>query len=311
MVDICQDKVLIIANPASRHGEGAVDAARVEELLRRQGVLELTVSRTSWQGHAERFASEAGEYDLVVAVGGDGTVHEVANGLMRIPREKRPALGAVPSGSGNDYALSLGMSRSLETAVSQLVSSPRRWADLGVCNGRYFAETLSFGLDAAIALDTVERRERTGASGVMLYMRSGIDQLLHHLDFHEMEACFDGTCRRDRIVLCAVQVGPTYGGGFRICPDARFDDGMLDVCIAHAPVGALKAGFVFFCAKNGYHRRFREIESLRAREINLRFDAALAVQIDGERLDATEFFIKVAPAALRVVAPTASASFSR
>lgn len=267
-----RQRVLILANPAARHGKGIVDAARAERLLNRQEGMEVTTLLTQRQGHAEELAAAAEGFDLVVVVGGDGSAHEAVNGLMRIPRKARPALGVVPAGSGNDYAFSLGMSPSLEEAVSQLASAPRRLVDLGTCNGRYFAETLSFGLDAAIALDTVERRER--------------------------------------IVLCAVQVGPTYGGGFRICPDALFDDGMLDVCIAHAPVGALKAGFVFLCAKNGRHRRFREIESLRAREIVLRFEDALPVQIDGERLDATEFSIGVSPAALRVVAPSAPSAFS-
>ena len=291
------EKILLIANPASRHGEGIVDAARVEALLHERADAELTVLMTQRRGHAEELAAAAGGFDLVVVVGGDGAAHEVANGLMRIPREGRPAMGVVPAGSGNDYALSLGMSRSLEEAARQLVSAPRRWADLGVCNGRHFIETLSFGLDAAIALDTIERRKRTGAAGVTLYMQSGFDQLRNHLAYQ-------------RVVLCAVQVGPTYGGGFRICPDARFDDGMLDVCVAHAPVSALKAGFVFLCAKGGRHRRFREIESLRAREIRLRFGFAPPAQIDGEPLDAVEYAVSIEPAALRVVAPSASA-FSR
>ena len=155
------EKILLIANPASRHGEGIVDAARVEALLRERADAELTVLMTQRRGHAEELAAAAGGFDLVVVVGGDGAAHEVANGLMRIPREGRPAMGVVPAGSGNDYALSLGMSRSLEEAARQLVSAPRRWADLGVCNGRHFIETLSFGLDAAIALDTIERRKRT------------------------------------------------------------------------------------------------------------------------------------------------------
>ena len=303
-------KILLIANPAARHGEGIVDAARIEGLLRRLGAENLTVLMTQRQGHAEELAAGAEAFDLVVVVGGDGAAHEAANGLMRIPRDARPALGVVPAGSGNDYAYALGMSPSLEETARQLVSAPRRWTDLGVCNGRYFVETLSFGLDAAIALDTMERRKRTGGSGVSLYMQSGFDQLFHHLAYHEMEAWFDGVGRRERIVLCAVQVGPTYGGGFRICPDARFDDGVLDVCIAHAPVGALKAGFVFLCAKGGRHRRFREIESLRARRADLRFGFAPPVQIDGEPLVSVEYAISVEPAALRVVAPS-PAAFAR
>lgn len=303
-------KVLLIANPTSQHGRAAVAAARVESLMRERLGSALTVLFTQWPGHAEQLASAAEGFDLVVVVGGDGSAHEAANGLLSIPADRRPALGVIPAGSGNDYAHSLGMSPLLEESVGQLMGAPRRWLDVGVCNGRHFVETLSFGLDAAIARDTVERRKRTGASGAALYMRSGIDQLLHHLDFHRMSAVLDGRRLECQVVLIAVQVGPTYGGGFRICPDACFDDGVLDVCMAHAPVGVLKAAYVFLRAKNGNHRGCREIESLRVREASLRFDAPLAVQIDGERMEGTEFKISVEPAALRVVAPDGS-SFSR
>ncbi len=297
------EKVLLIANPASRHGEGAVAAVRAERLLRETVGARLAVMLTSHQGHAADIAESAAGLDAVVALGGDGLIHEVLNGLMAIPAALRPPLGVIPAGSGNDYAGALGMAATLTDIVHQLDNAPHRTSDVGCCNGEYFMETLSFGLDAAIALDTIERRERTGAAGFSLYVQSGIDQLLHNLKPRRMEAVFDGKERREDIILCAVQNGPTYGGGFRICPDALFDDGLLDVCIAHAPVGALKAGWVFLRAKSGHHRHFKEIETFRAREISLRFDEPLPVQIDGEPLFETEYKISVEPGALRVIAP--------
>lgn len=304
-------KVLLVANPAAQSGAGAQAARRVEGLLRERLGGDLAVALTERAGHAADIAADAGAFDAVVALGGDGVVNEVVNGLVRIPADDRPAFGVVPVGSGNDYAFSLGMAPSLEAAVVQLFASPLRAADVGACNGRCYAETLSFGLDAAIALDTVERRQRTGASGTKLYLQSGIDQLLHHLDAHAVRASFDGaTARQLSTVTFAVQMGPTYGGGFRICPDARFDDGTLDVCLAHAPVGVLKAVYVFLKAKSGAHTGFREIELLRARAVRLEFAAPVPAQIDGERIEALSFDISVIPDALRVLAPSAAA-FSR
>ncbi|HIT44494.1 MAG TPA: diacylglycerol kinase family lipid kinase [Candidatus Aphodovivens excrementavium] len=303
--------MLLIANPSSCHGEGAAMAQQARRLLDGRADDALQVEFTQRPGHARQLASSAAaRHSIVVVLGGDGTVHEVVNGLLALPEGQRPALGVIPAGSGNDYAFSLGMSPRLEESASQVLAAPQRWVDVGLCNGEFFAETLSFGLDAAIALDTIERRKRTGKSGTALYMQSGIDQLLHHLDFHRMEATFDGAARVEDIVLCAVQVGPTYGGGFRICPDARFDDGKLDICIAHAPVGALKAGYVFLRAKNGHHTHYREIELFRACEAHLVFECPLPVQIDGERLTEVEYRISLIPRALRVVAPQASV-FSR
>ena len=244
-------------------------------------------------------------YDTVLALGGDGVIHEAANGLMRLPAGERPTFGIVPVGSGNDYARTLGMSaRSVDAAVAQLLAARARPADVGRCNGEFFVETLSFGVDAAIALDTVERRARTGRTGTALYLASGMDQLLHHLDCHRYTASFDGgEPVRGASFTFAVQVGPTYGGGFRICPDARIDDGLLDVCIAHPPFGVARAVFVFLLAKGGLHTGFRQIELRRARTLSVRFDAPPPVQIDGEPLEAAEYAIDVVPRALGVLVP--------
>lgn len=307
---MAEGETLLVVNPAARHGEGAAIAVRAQRLMRERLGDSLTVLLTNRPGHAAEIAASSAAFSTIVALGGDGLVHEVVNGLMKLPRDQRPALGVIPAGSGNDYAGALGMGHTLERAVRQLESAPCRPADVGVCNGAYFMETLSFGLDAAIALDTIERRERTGATGFLLYLQSGIDQLLHNLRSYPVEARFDGRARSEELILCAVQVGPTYGGGFRVCPDARFDDGVLDVCMAHAPVGTLKAGLVFLCAKGGHHRRFKEIESLRACEATLEFAAPLPAQIDGEPLRDMRYYVSVKPSALRVIAPDGSC-FSR
>ncbi len=187
-------KVLLIANPVAQNGAGAKAAKRAAALLRAslsEGSLDVMLTQAP--GHAEAEASGAGDYGAVIALGGDGIIHETANGLLRLPAEDRPVFGIVPVGSGNDYARTLGMSaRSVDAAVSQLLSARPQWFDVGLANGRYFVETLSFGLDAAIALDTVDRRARTGKTGTMLYLESGIEQLLHHLDLHHYRAKLSG-----------------------------------------------------------------------------------------------------------------------
>ena len=103
--------------------------------------------------------------------------------------------------------------------------------------------------------------------------------------------------------LFAVQIGQTYGGGFRICPDAAPDDGLFDICIAHPPLTRFSGTLIFLMAKDAHHTRFKQIEFLRAASIDLRFDAPLPVQIDGEALVADSYHISIAPRALRVVVP--------
>lgn len=322
------NKVLLIANPAAQNGAGAHAAQHAATLLRE--ALEkdaLDVQLTEAPEHAVRIASSAGGCDAVIALGGDGVIHEVANGLLRLPAKNRPVFGIIPVGSGNDYARTLDMdARSVDRAVSQLLAARPQWFDVGLCNGRYFVETLSFGLDAAIALDTVDRRKRTGKTGTRLYLESGIDQLLHHLDRHhyraQAEGCEalqpcagpadapDGPASSGPSVklegdsyIFAVQIGQTYGGGFRICPNARTDDGLFDICIAHPPLGVGRAVFVFLLAKNAHHTRFKQMEFLRARSLKLAFDAPLPAQIDGERIEAMEYNITCIPHVLKVLVP--------
>ena len=296
---------LLIANPAAQNGNGAAAAERALALLRaRLGEDSVVFAPTAGPRHASEIAERAEGCSTVIALGGDGVIHEVANGLMRRSPDQRPALGVIPVGSGNDYARTLGASCEVDRACAQLLEAAPRPVDVGRVNGQWFVETLSFGLDAAIAIDTMDRRVRTGRTGTALYVESGIDQLLHHLDAYRYRASFDGADPvEDVSVMFAVQVGPYYGSGFKICPDALIDDALLDACIAHPPVGVARALYIFMRAKDGKHTRFKQMELRRFRTLHVEFDEAPPAQMDGERIEARTFDIEVEPAALSVLRP--------
>lgn len=336
-------RIAVVVNPAAKNGEGEQAAWRVTSLLERAvGADAFDVMLTQGPGHAvDLVASLSPAYGTVVTVGGDGLIHEVANGLMRQLPQNRAQLGVVPVGSGNDYAATLGMSSKIDRAVDQILDCNAAWADVGRVSGQhvageYFVETLSFGLDAAIALDTVERRRRTGRTGTILYLESGIDQLFHHLDAtgYEVEVisalapdsspashgtpassssgegvsegAADLLRSSGRSYLFAVQLGPTYGGRFKVCPQARIDDGLFDVCIAHPPLGVFSATGIFLLAKGGHHTGFRQIEMFRARGLRVTFDAEPAAQMDGEKLTGTSFSVEMVPHAFKVLKGAAS-----
>ena len=175
-------RTLIIANPAAQSGAAREVAERLQRFLdmtARASQFDLVL--TERMGHAKELAAQATDYHTVIALGGDGVIHEVVNGLMTQKEDARPALAVLPVGSGNDYAETLGMAYSVPTAVTEILRFQTVRADVGRVNGRYFAETLSFGLDAAIALDTMDRRQKSGRAGTMLYLESAVDQLFHHL----------------------------------------------------------------------------------------------------------------------------------
>lgn len=298
-------KTLLIANPVAQNGNGAAAALCADEEFRRllpSGEFELAM--TEGPLHGRRIAAGAGRFDTVIALGGDGLVHEVVNGLMEIEEPCRPVFGLLPMGSGNDYARTLGMPFALDRSLAQIVHCAPKPFDLGLCNNEYFAETLSFGLDAAIALDTVARRKRTGKTGTPLFLASGIDMLLHQMKEHRFTAVIDGGKPfSDSMLLFAVQVGPTYGGGFRICPDASTDDGLLDLCIAHPPLGIPKAVFIFLLAKDAHHTKFKQLEFRQVSSLSIRFEKQPPAQIDGEPFPASEYDISVCRRALRVLVP--------
>ena len=301
-------KTLLIVNPTAKSGEGETAARTAEELLRTQLLDGPDVVRTSAAGHGRQLAEQlGGRYQTVVALGGDGIAHEVACGLMGLDAAQRPAFGLIPVGSGNDYARSLGMSFKVPQAVQQLLGYQAQLTDLGMVNGEYFLETLSFGLDAAIALGTMERRKKDGKSGTRLYLEEGIHQFVHHLDFHPYEMSSldekgEMSLRQGgSAILIAVQVGPTYGGGFMVCPKARLDDGLLDVCVANGPISVLRAIKVFLSAKGGHHVGHPAIKLSRVQEVVVRFERTPPCQIDGEPFSAPEYRIRVVPQALRVI----------
>lgn len=297
-------RTLVIANPAAQLGRGYDAALRAERLLReREGACTaLDVVFTDAAGDARGFAAGSAGYDTIVCVGGDGTIHEVGNGLMGLASDERPRLGVVPMGSGNDYARTLGMSFAVDEAVAQLCAGRAVSADVGTCNGVCFMETISFGLDAGIALDTQDRRLRTGTTGLRLYAASCADQLLHHKRDYGFTLCVDGGApERGMLILMAVQIGPSYGSGFKVCPEARLDDGLLDVCIAHAPIGTLRGAFIFLRAKNGHHERFKGIDIRTAHSLELSFDQTTPVQIDGERYQADAYSLGILAGALDVI----------
>lgn len=302
------ENALAVVNPAARNGDGA----RKAEFLRSAAASgespfrALSVATTQAPGHAEALAASAAGHDVLLVAGGDGVIHEAVAGLLRIPRAERPALAVLPCGNGNDFARTLGMPVDERRAIETLSTARRGAIDVGLANGEPFVQTLSFGLDAAIAVGTHERRRRTGRTGTLLFLEEGIEQLVFHRDAYAYSLAEDGAAPRDgAMLLFAVQLGPTYGGGFRICPDADPADGLFDYCIAHPPLGLLRATSIFLKAKNGAHTGHTDVLSFgRAETLSIRFDAAPPVQIDGEAASGRTFDVSILPRELDVLFPT-------
>lgn len=298
-------KALVIINPAARHGETEALVPVVEKLL---ASLPHDTLITRESGHAARASSDAAEYESVIAVGGDGTVHEVLNGLMAISAEKRPALGVIPTGSGNDTRRTLGIPTDLALAALAVGSGERRRFDVGVCNGAYFNNSFAAGLDAKVTAKAVEYKVTKGRDGLWLYLTALMHVLLNDLDSFDLTVAFDGGEPEPHdTLIVAVTNGPTYGGGFFITPDAIPDDGLFDVCMIDPlglPEALLRLPFVIA----GKHTGMRPVHMSRHSTLSIHSAVPLPAQIDGEVLLDTRYEISLLPKAIECLVPRRAAS---
>ncbi len=291
---------LLIINPAARHGETAKLVPAVESLL---AALPHDTVMSERMGHAAEIAATAADYDLVVAMGGDGTVHEVLNGLMTIAEERRPVLGVLPTGSGNDTRRTLSIPSDLTQAARTLVDGEVRPFDVGLCNGIYFNNSFAAGLDAKVTAKAVEYKATTKRSGLWLYLTALLHVLFNDLNSFPLQVAWDGAAPEpiDTLII-AVTNGPTYGGGFYITPDALPDDGLFEVCTIDPlglPEALVRLPFVIV----GRHTHMKPVHMSRHSSIVIDCERPVPAQIDGEVLLEQHYEISMLPGAIHCVVP--------
>ena len=297
------DNPMVILNPAANRGK--MDQYRALLHRRLDAEPQAEYVETSRQGEAQELAMNAAkEGRSVIIVGGDGSVHEVVNGMLRAGR--RVPLGIVAAGSGNDYAWNtLKLPHDPAAAVERAFTGQLVESDAGIVNGRYFANSFSVGLDADIAVAANYMKKIPFMSGSRLYYGTTIKQLL--FGYHRcpwLKLALDGEGEpveavTNRYVMVAVTNGPTYGAGFRINPTAKYNDGLLDVCaIRYAPLP--RALRLLPVVQRGEHGEQPEVTFFRARSVHIECQQPVNIQMDGETSNATSYDARILPAALLV-----------
>lgn len=291
---------LIIVNPQARHGEGDKLTPVFEKLL---ASMPHDTVETQSPGHAVELAAAASGYDVVVAVGGDGTVHEVLNGLMRIPADGRPALAILPTGSGNDTCRTLGIPFDVSEAAMLLATGELRKFDVGCCNGIFFNNSFAAGLDAKVTAKAVEYKVTKRRSGLWLYLTALMHVLFNDLDAFDLRVGFDGAeAEAVSTLIIAMTNGATYGGGFRITPGADPHDGLFDVCmIDPLGLGGALRRLPFVIA--GKHTKMPVVHMSRHVSAVITSEVPLPAQLDGEVLLENRYEIAMLPGAIECVVP--------
>lgn len=297
--------LVVVLNPASGGGAGRRVRTELEIALRARG-LEAHVEPTRGRGHATELAEAAARAGapVVVAAGGDGTVHEVVNGLLSAGGDT--ALGLVPIGTGNDFVKVVPGTRRRPEAYDTLARGEVRRFDAALASwaggSEYFVNAAGAGID----VEVVRQIEALGRlPGALRYLVGLLRALARYRPVRmRVTAASGGEPVERRVMLSAVSNGSCLGGAFRLTPDALPDDGLLDLCVV-AELSAWRALRVVPKVLRGTHTRHPAVTMLRDRAFDLEIDAdgPVFMQLDGElrRIDADRIHIEVAPAALRVV----------
>lgn len=223
-------KLLFIVNPHSGRAMIKFRVLDAIETFSAAGYL-VTVCPTTRAGEAAEFVERYGaDYDRIVASGGDGTVNEVVNGLMKLPR--KVPLGIMPAGTTNDYAYTLGIPTLLGEAAKTAVADNLFDIDLGVFNGRYFTYVAAFGMFTEITYETPQ--DLKNVLGYVAYALEGAKRILD-IKSYKAKVEFDGGALEDEFIVGLVSNTVSVAGLRTALTGAQLDDGLLEITLVRPP----------------------------------------------------------------------------
>lgn len=269
----------IIYNPVAGRGKAraTVDAV-VDEARKQFGDIE--VLPTEAPGDGVRRGREAAEKGMkqIIVVGGDGTVHEATNGLLRSGVADLPAIAVVPEGTGNDFAKLIGTDGlGPREAVRRLATGTPGMFDVGEAWDEYFVNTLGVGLDAEV---TMHLKKVKRLRGTLAYGKALLGALGTYSDI-ELEVDVGEDRFSGKWLLVAVGIGAVEGGGFNLMPSALPDDGLLDIC-AIRPTPLVRLLTLIPSVMMGTHTNDSRCWMGRGTEVRLKGSAPLTIHSDGE-----------------------------
>jgi YegS/Rv2252/BmrU family lipid kinase len=288
-------KVAFIVNPLAGRGRAKKIWEELEPRLKLDSPYH--VYYTEKAGDAVPLARRAQEEgaDVLVSVGGDGTVHEIVNGMNL----KKGTLGLIPAGTGNDFCRSLHYPGDPFKVAELLFTWGSCRVDLGKMGDRYFVNVIGAGFDGQVAYDVNRKFKRL--TGLAAYLAAVLKNLVTYRNA-PLEIEYDGHRWSGKSLLIAIGNGGYYAGGIHIIPPAEPDDGWFHICLAK-DIGKFETLRVLPSAVSGRHIGHRDVLVLKARRVSVRSSVPLTIQADGEILGTLPLTVEVEPRALSVLAP--------
>ena len=276
----------------------ANDALRNAIAQQRAAGHRIKVRVTRKTGDARRFAAEAGEADLLIAAGGDGTLNEVVHGLMDLSKTARPALGVVPLGTANDFATGCGIPRDPEEALVLCMKGQGVPIDIGKANEHWFLNAASVGFGAEVTATTPPELKRLLGPAAYTVMGAILAMNVHHyrgrLILPDREITASGP-------VAIVGNGRQTGGGIQVAPRARIDDGLLDLLmVRQIPAMALltAARELQQLSPDGEYISYSQTPWAEVYP-----EEAIPVNLDGEPVRFSSVRYEAVPRAIRLIVP--------
>src|SRR5829696_7781319 len=299
------DKLLVVLNPWAGRGTAGQRQPELDAAFKQAGA-EYAIVTTHARGGAIELAWQGVErgYERIVAVGGDGTINEVVNGIKGAEASlgRRAQLGVIPLGTGSDFVKALDgvEANDIHLGVQRAVGEHMRAIDLGrvrVGDGapRFFINALGVGLDAQVAAESLKL---TKLKGMAVYLVAIIRALANY-KAHPMTVEYDGSRIHRRLLFASSANGRCQGGGFWLTPDALIDDGLLDLCM----IDNMRLDQIIRYIPRlmeGTHVGLKQVTMARTRNISITCAAPMPVATDGEVIatDARSITVETLPGAL-------------
>ncbi len=282
-------KNLFIINPEAGRNKSEDVTFLISEKMKKANI-EFEIVRTTKPGEAIKISKEglAAGFDTIVAVGGDGTVNEVAMGLILSGHGK---LGIIPMGTGNDLVKSLDISLDPEEAIDVIIKGHVKSIDMGIASNKTFLNVASIGLDAEVVKNT--QMVKKFSRGKFAYVIGLLITLISYKN-KRLSIQMDDLRLEKETLLIAVGNGKYYGGGMKICPTADIEDNYFDICLI-SKISKLKLLFIFPSIFKGNHLKYdKYVKMYKAKKITIQSQDEMYLNIDGELTnikDEVQFYI--------------------
>jgi diacylglycerol kinase (ATP) len=287
-------KIFVINNPTSGgRGKNQKINREIDAFLQ-SNAIDFELFLTDPDRNAQKVVAEQlnESFSELIIIGGDGTINESVNGL-----NKDVPVSIIPAGTGNDFVKMLNLPKSLEEQMELAISGNVRQVDLGSCNGRKFVNGVGIGFDGQIVEDMKRKRVPLLKGHAKYYYH--VLSILATYKERPFQFSLDGNQQQDNLILMTVGNGTTFGGGFKLMPEARIDDGLLEICT----IGKI-SGFMRFMnvhkLSNGSHGSMKSVDFHQAKAVKVMENPMLFAHLDGEQIGKPPFDIRVLEGALQL-----------